>query len=162
LARFGGVKRRFTRTGTVDDITIVDDYGHHPVEIRAVLETARQAYTGRIIAVVQPHRYTRLQSLFEDFCTAFNHADCVLVAPVYAAGETPIEGVDRDALVEGVRRHGHRDVRPLDGPEQLPALVAAIAEPGDLVVCLGAGSITAWANALPAALKALRAGGHAA
>jgi UDP-N-acetylmuramate--alanine ligase len=162
LARFGGVKRRFTRTGEEGGITVVDDYGHHPVEIRAVLETARQAYPGRIIAVVQPHRYSRLQSLFEEFCTAFNHADRVLVAPVYAAGEAPIEGIHRDALVDGIRRHGHRDVRPLDGPEQLPALVAAIAGPGDLVVCLGAGNITAWASALPAALKALRAGEHAA
>jgi UDP-N-acetylmuramate--alanine ligase len=127
-----------------------------------VLDTARQAYTGRVVAVVQPHRYSRLQSLFEEFCTAFNNADCVLVAPVYAAGESPIEGIDRDALVEGLRRHGHRDARPFDGPEQLPALVAAVAEPGDLVVCLGAGSITAWANALPGALRSLRAGEHAA
>ena len=141
LARFGGVKRRFTRTGEVDGITVVDDYGHHPVEIRAVLETARQAYPGRIIAVVQPHRYSRLQSLFEEFCTAFNHADCVLVAPVYAAGETPIEGIDRDALVDGLRRHGHRDVRPLDGPEQLPALVA-----GDR-----RGRATSWSASAPAA-----------
>jgi UDP-N-acetylmuramate--alanine ligase len=162
LARFAGVKRRFTRTGVVDGITVVDDYGHHPVEIRAVLETARQAYSWRVIAVVQPHRYTRLQSLFEEFCTAFNDADCVLVAPVYAAGETPIAGIDRDALVEGLRRHGHRDVRPLDGAEQLPGLIASIAAPGDLVVCVGAGNITAWANALPDALKALRAGEHAA
>jgi UDP-N-acetylmuramate--alanine ligase len=162
LARFAGVKRRFTRTGTEGGITVVDDYGHHPVEIRAVLETARQAYPGRIIAVVQPHRYSRLESLFEEFCTAFNHADCVLVAPVYAAGEAPIAGIDRDALVAGLRRHGHRDARPFDGPDELPALVAEVAETGDLVVCLGAGNITAWANALPAALKKLRAGEHAA
>jgi UDP-N-acetylmuramate--alanine ligase len=105
--------------------------------------------------VVQPHRYTRLSALFDEFCTAFNDADCVLVAPVYAAGEAPIEGVDRDALIEGARRHGHRDVRPLDGPEQLPDLVASIAQPGDLVVCLGAGNITAWANALPGQLRAI-------
>ena len=155
LANFGGVKRRFTRTGTAGGITVIDDYGHHPVEIRAVLATARQACGGRVIAVVQPHRYTRLAALFEEFCTAFNDADCVLVAPVYAAGEAPIAGVDRDALVEGVRRHGHRDVRPLDGPEQLPDLVAEIARSGDLVVCLGAGNITAWANALPAQLRAI-------
>jgi UDP-N-acetylmuramate--alanine ligase len=153
LAGFGGVKRRFTRTGTVGGITVIDDYGHHPVEIRAVLETARQAYDGRIVAIVQPHRYTRLHALFEDFCTAFNHADVVLVAPVYAAGEAPIKGVDRDALVAGLRRHGHRDVRPIDGPDELPGQVAQIAGPGDLVVCLGAGNITAWANALPAGLK---------
>jgi UDP-N-acetylmuramate--alanine ligase len=155
LAGFGGVKRRFTRTGTVGGITVIDDYGHHPVEIRAVLATARQAYGGRVIAVVQPHRYTRLQALFEEFCTAFNDADCVLVAPIYAAGEPPIKGIDRDALVEGLRRHGHRDVRPLDGPEQLPDLVAEIAHSGDLVVCLGAGNITAWANALPDQLRAV-------
>ncbi|HLT01568.1 MAG TPA: cyanophycin synthetase, partial [Geminicoccaceae bacterium] len=155
LAGFGGVKRRFTRTGTAGDITVIDDYGHHPVEIRAVLATARQAYGGRVIAVVQPHRYTRLAALFEEFCTAFNDADCVVVAPVYAAGEAPIEGIDRDALIDGLRRHGHRDVRPLDGPEQLPELVASIAKPGDLVVCLGAGNITAWANALPDQLRAI-------
>ena len=155
LAGFGGVKRRFTRTGTAGDITVIDDYGHHPVEIRAVLATARQAYGGRVIAVVQPHRYTRLAALFEEFCTAFNDADCVVLAPVYAAGEAPIEGIDRDALIDGLRRHGHRDVRPLDGPEQLPELVASIAKPGDLVVCLGAGNITAWANALPDQLRAI-------
>jgi UDP-N-acetylmuramate--alanine ligase len=134
---------------------VIDDYGHHPVEIRAVLATAREAYDGRVIAVVQPHRYTRLAALFEEFCTAFNDADCVLVAPVYAAGETPIAGVDRDALIEGLRRHGHRDVRALDGPEQLAPLVMTVAESDDLVVCLGAGSITAWANALPAQLQQL-------
>ncbi len=155
LAGFGGVKRRFTRTGTAGGITVIDDYGHHPVEIRAVLETARQTYEGRVVAVVQPHRYTRLAALFDDFCTAFNHADVVLVAPVYAAGEAPIEGASRDALVDGLRRMGHRDVRPFDGPEQLPGLIAKIARPGDLVVCLGAGNITAWANALPGELQRL-------
>jgi UDP-N-acetylmuramate--alanine ligase len=155
LAGFGGVKRRFTCTGTVGGITVIDDYGHHPVEIRAVLETARQAYGGRVVAVVQPHRYSRLSALFEEFCTAFNDADCVVVAPVYAAGEAPIAGVDRDALVAGARRHGHRDVRPLDGPEQLPDLIASIAQSGDLVVCLGAGNITAWANALPGQLRTI-------
>jgi UDP-N-acetylmuramate--alanine ligase len=162
LAGFGGVKRRFTRTGTAGGVTVIDDYGHHPVEIRAVLETARQTTDGRVIAVVQPHRYTRLRDLFEDFCTAFNDADCVLLAPVYAAGEVPIEGIDRDALIQGLRRHGHRDVRPLDGPEELAPLVAEIARPGDLVVCLGAGSITAWANALPGQLKRLLGEEHAA
>jgi UDP-N-acetylmuramate--alanine ligase len=155
LAGFGGVKRRFTRTGVVGGITVIDDYGHHPVEIRAVLETARQTCEGRIIAVVQPHRYSRLQAMFDDFCRAFNHADAVLVAPVYAAGEEPIEGIDRDALVAGLIRHGHRDVRPLAGPDELPRLIADMARSGDLVVCLGAGSITAWANALPGQLKAL-------
>ena len=112
-----------------------------------------------MIAVVQPHRYTRLASLFEDFCTCFHDADTVLVAPVYAAGEPPIEGASRDALVEGVRRHGHRDVRPIDGPDDLAPLIAEIARPGDLVVCLGAGSITQWANALPGRLAAPREGG---
>jgi UDP-N-acetylmuramate--alanine ligase len=155
LATFRGVKRRFTQTGVAGGITVIDDYGHHPVEIKAVLRTARQAADGRVIAIVQPHRYTRLHALFEDFCTAFNDADCVLVAPVYAAGEAPIEGVDRDALVDGLRRHGHRDVRPLDGPDALPAEIAGLATSGDLVVCLGAGSITYWANALPGQLKRL-------
>jgi UDP-N-acetylmuramate--alanine ligase len=155
LAGFGGVKRRFTRTGMAGGITVIDDYGHHPVEIAAVLETARQTSDGRIIAVVQPHRYTRLQALFDDFCKAFNHADAVLVAPVYAAGEEPIPGIDRDALVAGLIRHGHRDARPLEGPDELPRRIAGMARPGDLVVCLGAGSITAWANALPGQLKPL-------
>jgi UDP-N-acetylmuramate--alanine ligase len=162
LAGFGGVKRRFTRTGSTAGITVIDDYGHHPVEIRAVLETARQTTDGHVIAVVQPHRYTRLRDLFEEFCTAFNDADCLLVAPVYAAGEPAIEGIDRDALVLGLRRHGHRDVRPLDGPGQLAPLIASIAEPGDLVVCLGAGSISAWANALPGQLQRLLGEEHAA
>jgi UDP-N-acetylmuramate--alanine ligase len=155
FASFGGVKRRFTRTGEVAGITVIDDYGHHPVEIRAVLQTARQATGQRVIAVVQPHRYSRLAALFEDFCTAFNDADIVLVAPVYTAGEAPIPGVDRDALVKGLRRHGHRDARALDGPEALPALIAELAQPGDLVICLGAGTITAWANALPGQLAGL-------
>ncbi|MGR3781260.1 MAG: glutamate ligase domain-containing protein, partial [Albimonas sp.] len=128
------------------------DYGHHPVEIAAVLRAARQASTGKVIAVMQPHRYSRLHDLFEDFSTCFNDADSVLVAPVYTAGEDPIEGADRDALVAGLARHGHRDASALDGPESLPDYVAARARPGDIVVCLGAGSITQWARALPAAL----------
>ena len=158
LSGLEGVKRRFTRTGTVDGVGIVDDYGHHPVEIKAVLRTARARAAGRVIAVVQPHRYSRLASLFEDFCTCFHDADTVLVAPVYAAGEPAIEGVSRDALVEGVRRHGHRDVRSVDGPDDLAPLIAEIARPGDLVVCLGAGNITQWANALPGRLAALEKG----
>jgi UDP-N-acetylmuramate--alanine ligase len=155
LAGLGGVKRRFTRTGTVGGVTVIDDYGHHPVEIRAVLRTARARTDGRVLAVVQPHRYSRLKGLFDEFCTCFNDADSVLVAPVYAAGEAPIEGADRDALVEGIRRFGHRDVRAIDGPKDLAPLARELAGPGDLVVCLGAGSITQWANALPEELRAL-------
>jgi UDP-N-acetylmuramate--alanine ligase len=154
LANFGGVRRRFTRTGTWNGVTIVDDYGHHPVEIAAVLKAARESTKGQVIAVVQPHRYTRLAALFEQFCTCFNDADAVIVAPVYSAGETPIDGADRDSLVQGLRTHGHRRVIALDGPEQLAALVAGMTEAGDYVVCLGAGSITQWAYALPAELAA--------
>jgi UDP-N-acetylmuramate--alanine ligase len=152
LAGFKGVRRRFTKTGEVAGITVVDDYGHHPVEIAAVLTAARQAHGGRIIAVVQPHRYTRLRDLFEDFCTCFNHADTVIVADVYAAGEQPIEGIHRDALVEGLRKRGHRHALALPSPDKLADMIAEEARAGDLVVCLGAGSITAWANALPAEL----------
>ncbi|MFZ1429406.1 MAG: UDP-N-acetylmuramate--L-alanine ligase [Geminicoccaceae bacterium] len=158
LAGLEGVKRRFTRTGTVDGVGIIDDYGHHPVEIKAVLRTARARAKGRVIAVVQPHRYSRLNDLFDEFCGCFHDADTVLVAPVYAAGEPPIAGVDRDALVDGVRRHGHRDVRPIDGPADLAPLIADLAQPGDLVLCLGAGSISQWANALPGRLAAIEKG----
>ncbi len=152
LGGFKGVKRRFTRTGVSGGITVIDDYGHHPVEIAAVLTAARSATRGQVIAVVQPHRYTRLSNLYEGFCTCFNDADAVIVADVYAAGETPIAGFDRDALVRGLRERGHRNVVPLDHPDDLPDLVLRLARPGDFVVCLGAGSITAWANALPARL----------
>ncbi len=155
MAKFQGVKRRFTKVGSSGGVTVIDDYGHHPVEIAAVLRAARTAGTGRTIAVVQPHRYTRLAALFEDFCTCFNDADAVIVADVYAAGEQPIENVNRDNLVEGLRMHGHRHVVALHGPEELPALVRDMARPGDLVVCLGAGNITQWANALPGALERL-------
>ncbi|MGA8815747.1 MAG: cyanophycin synthetase, partial [Xanthobacteraceae bacterium] len=155
LADFGGVRRRFTRTGTWNGVTVIDDYGHHPVEIAAVLRAARESTKGQVIAVVQPHRYTRLAALFEQFCTCFNDADAVIVAHVYPAGEAPIAGADRDGLVQGLRTHGHRRVIPLDGPEQLVALVAVMAEPGDYVVFLGAGSITQWAYALPGDLAAL-------
>ncbi len=160
LSSFRGVKRRFTKTGEAGGITVIDDYGHHPVEITAVLQTARLASEGKVIAVVQPHRYTRLADLFEDFCSCFNDADCVIVAEVYTAGEAPIEGVDRDALVEGLRARGHRTVLPLDGEQDLAAMVLDQAAPGDLVICLGAGTITAWANALPEKLaKLLQASG---
>ncbi|WP_315700950.1 MULTISPECIES: UDP-N-acetylmuramate--L-alanine ligase [unclassified Bradyrhizobium] len=155
IAGFGGVKRRFTRTGEWNGVTVIDDYGHHPVEIAAVLKAARESTSGRIIAVVQPHRYTRLQSLFEEFCTCFNDADAVVVAEVYPAGEAPIEGIDRDHFVLGLRAHGHRDVVPLPKPADLAGIVKSLAKTGDLVVCLGAGNITQWAYALPGELKAL-------
>ncbi|MEK9723327.1 MAG: UDP-N-acetylmuramate--L-alanine ligase [Rhodospirillaceae bacterium] len=158
LAGFAGVKRRFTRTGEVDGITVIDDYGHHPVEIAAVLKAARAASRGKVIAVVQPHRYTRLRDLFEDFCTCFNDADAVVVTDVYPAGEQPIAGADRDSLVEGLRHHGHRAAEGLSAPEDLVAVVDRLAEHGDMVVCLGAGSITNWANALPDDLESLRRG----
>ena len=158
LSNFKGVNRRFTQTGEVDGITVIDDYGHHPVEISAALKAARAAAQKRVIAVVQPHRYTRLRDLFEDFCTCFNDADTVIVAPVHAAGEKPIEGIDRDALVEGLRHHGHRAVQILQAPKDLPGMIDKLAERGDLVLCMGAGTITQWANALPEELRRLHFG----
>ncbi|MFL5119639.1 MAG: UDP-N-acetylmuramate--L-alanine ligase [Microvirga sp.] len=155
LSGFGGVKRRFTRTGAWNGVEIFDDYGHHPVEITAVLKAARAATEGQVIAVVQPHRYTRLSSLFNEFCTCFNDADAVIVAEVYAAGEAPIEGVDRDHLVTAVRARGHRQVLPLPGQPQLAGIVKGLAKPGDYVVLLGAGNITQWAYSLEGELKAL-------
>ena len=157
LAGFGGVRRRFTTTGVANGVRVIDDYGHHPVEIAAVLKAARQVADGRVIAVVQPHRYTRLRDLMEEFSTCFSDADAVIVADVYPAGEAPIEGIDRDALVDGVRRFGHRSVQALEGVEALPAMIAAEAKDGDLVVLLGAGDITQWAYALPGQLEALGA-----
>ncbi len=153
LARFGGVKRRFTRAGDVNGVAIIDDYGHHPVEIEAVLKAARKAFSGKIYAVMQPHRFTRLQSLFEDFCTCFNQADTAIITPVYAAGEDPIKGADQPDLVEGLKARGHRDVIELEGEDALAPLLASRLEPGDAVICLGAGSITQWAHRLPAALE---------
>jgi UDP-N-acetylmuramate--alanine ligase len=161
LAGFGGVKRRFTLTGTWKGVSIYDDYGHHPVEIAAVLHAARSVTSGRLVAVVQPHRYTRLENLFAEFCTCFNEADTVIVADVYPAGEAPIEGANRDALVDGLRSGGHRDARALGSEEELPPLIASIVHTGDMVVCLGAGSITRWANALPNALEGLGDGAKA-
>jgi len=149
LGAFGGVKRRFTHTGTWNGVEIFDDYGHHPVEIRAVLKAAREATKGRVVGIVQPHRYTRLHSLFDEFAACFNDADTVIVTPVYTAGEDPIEGVDSETLVSRIKTAGHRDARFASGPETLAPLVASIAEPGDFVVCLGAGNITQWAYALP-------------
>jgi UDP-N-acetylmuramate--alanine ligase len=156
FAGFGGVNRRFTKTGEVDGITVVDDYGHHPVEIAAVLAAARGVTQNQVIAVVQPHRYSRLKSLFDGFCSCFNDADTVIVADVYPAGEEPIEGYDRDALVEGLRAHGHRHVVPLAERGELARRVSDLARPGDFVVCLGAGNITQWAHALPEELAEVR------
>ena len=152
LAGFAGVNRRFTRVGVVNGVTIIDDYGHHPVEIAAVLRAARQSTKGRIIAIHQPHRFTRLASLFDDFCTCFNEADVVAIADVYSAGEDPIKGASRDDLVAGLIAHGHRHARALLGEDDLERLVREQARPGDMVVCLGAGTISGWANALPARL----------
>jgi UDP-N-acetylmuramate--alanine ligase len=157
LAGFGGVKRRFTTTGVANGVRIVDDYGHHPVEIASVLKAARAVTEGRVIAVVQPHRFSRLSDLFDEFCSCFSDADVVIVADVYAAGEAPLQGVNRDALVEGLRRYGHRRVLPLEGPSELARLVGEEAKAGDVVVLLGAGDITAWAYALPEQLSALAA-----
>jgi UDP-N-acetylmuramate--alanine ligase len=156
LAGFSGVKRRFTTTGIVDGIRIIDDYGHHPTEIEAVLKAARQGVEGtegRVIAVMQPHRYTRLSSLFEEFCTCFNQADIVYIADVYEAGEAPIEGASKDDLVKGIRTHGHQHAYALENQSVLPQIIAEHARPEDFVVCLGAGSITKWANDLPESLK---------
>ncbi|MBO9408527.1 UDP-N-acetylmuramate--L-alanine ligase [Shimia sp. R9_1] len=158
LAAFGGVNRRFTKVGEVlGGVPVIDDYGHHPVEIAAVLKAARQAIGdsgGRVIAVHQPHRFTRLHSLFEDFCTCFNEADVVGIADVFAAGEAPIEGASRDDLINGLVAHGHRHAVAISEENDLVALVKDTAKPGDIVVCLGAGSISAWANGLPGHLGA--------
>ncbi len=161
FADFSGVKRRFTKTGDVTGITVIDDYAHHPVEIKATLGSARQAADkkgGRVIAVVQPHRYTRLHSLFDDFCTCFNEADVVVVADVFEAGEVPIEGANKNALVEGLQRHGHKHAVALESESALAQTVAALAQSGDYVICMGAGSISKWAHALPDALAPLVAG----
>ena len=151
--KFGGVKRRFTKVGEVDGATIIDDYGHHPVEIRAVLAAAREGVAGRVIAVVQPHRFTRLRDLMADFQTAFNDADSVYVAPVYPAGEAPIEGVDAAALVKGLKQRGHRAAQTIDGADALADTLTDVLRPGDMVICLGAGDITKWAAGLAGALE---------
>ncbi|MBV8131150.1 MAG: UDP-N-acetylmuramate--L-alanine ligase [Alphaproteobacteria bacterium] len=160
LGSFRGVKRRFTKTGEWNGVTVIDDYGHHPVEIAAVLKAARAIVEGKVIAVVQPHRFTRVSHLFDGFCTCFNDADIVLVADVYAAGETPIEGVTREAIVAGLIEHGHRNVRALNSPRDLAPLVRELGKPGDMVVCLGAGSITSWANSLPDELACSQSPSH--
>ena len=148
FASFGGVKRRFTHVGEVDGAAIIDDYGHHPTEIKAVLSAAREGAVGRVIAVVQPHRYTRLRDLMDEFQAAFNDADIVFVAPVYAAGEEPIEGVDAEALVEGLKQRGHRAVKAVADLDDLCANLRDLAAKGDMVICLGAGDITKWAAGL--------------
>jgi UDP-N-acetylmuramate--alanine ligase len=155
LAGFGGVKRRFTTTGVVEGVRVIDDYGHHPVEIAAVLKAARAVTEGKVVAVFQPHRFSRVRDLFQEFCSCFNDADAVVVADIYPAGEAPIAGVSRDTLVEGLKRAGHRHVIPLEGPDALAGVVGGEARSGDLVVCLGAGDITNWAYALPDQLQAL-------
>lgn len=155
LKGFTGVKRRFTKTGEVGGVTVIDDYGHHPVEIAAVLRAARQSARRDVVAVVQPHRYSRVKDLFDDFAACFNDADTVIVAPIYAAGEQPLVGVTHEELVNRIRARGHRDARVLTGPEDLAKLLATRVEDGDFVVCLGAGNITQWAAALPGELGAL-------
>ncbi len=155
LKGFTGVKRRFTKTGEVGGVTVIDDYGHHPVEIAAVLKAARQSARREVVAVVQPHRYSRVNDLFDDFAACFNDADTVLVAPIYAAGEQPIPGVTHEELVNRIMARGHRDARVLEGPEALAGVLAGRVEEGDYVVCLGAGNITQWAAALPGELGAL-------
>jgi UDP-N-acetylmuramate--alanine ligase len=157
LSGFGGVKRRFTPTGTWNGVRIFDDYGHHPVEIKAVLKAARDATDGRVIAIAQPHRFTRLHDLFDEFSACFNDADTILVAPVYPAGEEPIEGVNSQALAQRIRAGGHRDARYIDGPAAIAPAVRDLAKDGDYVIFLGAGNITQWAYALPKEL-----GGEAA
>lgn len=157
FAEFKGVKRRFTRTGEVNGITVIDDYGHHPVEIMATLKAARQSCSsakgGHVIAVVQPHRYTRVRDLFREFATCFNDADSVIVTDIYPAGEQPIEGISKETLVESIREHGHKQALALKDRASLAATVAEIAKPGDCVVCLGAGSISQWAHELPGELQ---------
>jgi UDP-N-acetylmuramate--alanine ligase len=153
LAGFKGVNRRFTKVGEVNGVTIIDDYGHHPVEISAVLKAARQASDGRVIAVHQPHRYSRLHSLFDDFCSCFNDADVVAIAEVFSAGEDPIEGASRDDLVAGLVRHGHRNAHAIVSEDDLERLIREQTKSGDIVVCLGAGTISAWANGLSARLQ---------
>ncbi len=159
FAKFGGVKRRFTKVGEIDGVTIIDDYGHHPVEIRAVLAAAREGVQNRVIAVVQPHRFTRLRDHLAEFQAAFNDADMVYAAPVFAAGEAPIDGVNSAALVEGIKARGHRSAQLIASADSLAAELANVAQPGDMVVCLGAGDITKWAGGLEAAIRVFRTGG---
>ena len=157
FARFEGVKRRFTKVGEADGAVIVDDYAHHPTEIRAVLAAAREGAEGRVIAVMQPHRFTRLQALMDDFQNAFNDADVVFVTPVYPAGEEPIEGIDSAALADGLRAHGHRMVRAVENQKELSRELRDLAADGDMIICMGAGDITKWAAALTDGIRQARA-----
>jgi UDP-N-acetylmuramate--alanine ligase len=157
FAKFGGVKRRFTKVGEVDGVTIIDDYGHHPVEIRAVLSAAREGSIGRVIAVCQPHRYSRLGGLMDDFAQAFNDADIVYIAPVYAAGEAPVEGVDAAHLVATMKARGHYSAHEIAGADALAQVLAGEIREGDMVVCLGAGDITKWAAGLAKAIGEVQA-----
>ena len=155
FAGFVGVKRRFTKTGETNGVTIIDDYGHHPTEIMATLQAARSVTKGNVVAVVQPHRFTRVRDLFDEFCKCFNDADKVIVADIYTAGEEPIEGIDKEHLVEGIKSHGHKSVTALTSENDLPQLIKENTKPGDIVVCLGAGSVTYWAAKLPEQLEKL-------
>jgi UDP-N-acetylmuramate--alanine ligase len=150
LASFSGVKRRFQLTGTWNGVFIYDDYGHHPVEIAAVLKAARASTQGQVIAVVEPHRYTRVHHLLREFCSCFGDADAVIVTPLYSAGEAPIEGIDHRALAAGIRAAGHRSVLAVDSEHGIAPAVRRLAKAGDIVICLGAGNSTEWAHALPA------------
>lgn len=155
LAEFSGVKRRFTKTGESDGVTVIDDYGHHPVEIASVLKAARAVIEQKIVAVWQPHRYSRAKDLFDQFCTCFNDADCVIVADIFAAGEEPLEGISKETLVDGLKAHGHRHVIALEDEKKLPEIIKDLTVSGDIVICLGAGNVSAWANALPEQLNAI-------
>ncbi len=159
FAKFGGVRRRFTKVGEVAGAMIIDDYAHHPVEIKAVLSAAREAAANRVIAVAQPHRFTRLRDLMEDFQSCFNDADIVYAVPVYPAGEDPIDGVDSTALVSGLQARGHRSATTISGPDNLAATLAGVVQAGDIVVCLGAGDITKWAAGLASAIEAKKGSG---
>lgn len=156
ITEFKGVNRRFTQVGTYRDAPVIDDYGHHPVEIQAVLKAARQLAPGRVIAIHQPHRYSRLKNLFKEFCQCFSEADIVAISDVYSAGEKPVRGIDRNALISGLRRHGHKHVTGISGPEGLADFISQVTRPRDIVVCLGAGSISGWANELPTRLKGMK------
>ncbi len=161
LSEFGGVKRRFTYAGEWNGVEIFDDYGHHPVEVKAVLKAARDSCEGNVIAVMQPHRFSRLSALFDEFCSCFNDADNVFISPVYSAGEQPINGYDRDKLVAGVKARGHRSVQSFNSAVELAPKIAKIAKPGDIILFLGAGNITQWANEFPDQLSDLHIVGQA-